>query len=396
MIAPLEGVRVIELARLLPGPWATCFFADYGADVIKVEQPGRGDYSRHAEPRYVDESVYFTTINRNKRSITLDLTRSGGQEVLHRLAATADVVVESFRPGVVERLGADYQTMRELNARLIYCSVTGFGQTGPYRSSAGHDLNIAGMSGLLRPTPDRVPVPDGFQMADFAAASNAVFGVLLALRQRESTGLGQYLDISMLDSLLPWTAITGASAFADVSGHGGQARMEVFGANPRYSIYECRDGGYVSVSLLERSFWERLVDVIGRPDLINPNETDADRLGTHGEFRERYHKELSALFLGRDRDEWVSVLSAVDVPCWPVYEPGEVPTDPHVISRGMLHWFDDPIQGRIPQWASPIRSDQMTTQLGSAPRLGEHNDEVLHELGFGATDLDRLRDSGVG
>lgn len=384
---PLQGIRVVELARLLPGPWACSVLADFGADVVKVEQPGRGDYSRHATPRYVDESVYFTSVNRGKRSLTLDLGTSNGRKVMTRLVEVSDVLVESFRPGVADRLGVGYEAVSEINPRMVYCSISGFGQTGPYSQSAGHDLNIAGMSGLLLPAPERVPTPDGFQMADFAAGSSAITGILLALMRRNQTGYGQYIDIAMLDSILSWSVITGASAFASAAGHADQPGMAVFGSSPRYNTYRCKDGRFVSVSLLETHFWEKFALFVGRPDLINPDESEADRLSDHGELGPLYRRELEGIFATRSRDAWVADLAAADIPCWPINSPEEALSDPQVQARDMIRWFADPHEGSVPHWASPIRSESMQPNLAAAPRLGEHNKEILDELGLDGLEL---------
>lgn len=391
----LEGVRVLDMARLLPGPGAASMLGDFGADVIKLEQPGRPDGSRAASPRYADESVYFSSVNRNKRSLVLDVTSGAGREVLQRLIPTVDVIIETFRPGVAARLGVGYETLSKLNPRLIYCSVTGFGQSGPYHNSAGHDLNIAGLSGMLMPLDDRVPAPAGVQMADFAAVMTTVIAVVLALRVRDQSDCGQHLDVAMFDSLLPWTAITGASAFAARAGYAPDPRMEVFGGNPRYSVYRCRDGRFVSVSLLERSFWKKFSDAIDRPDLYDPNETEADRLGDHGRRGIWYRDQLSQLFASRDRDEWVHFLASRDVPCWPVYSPSEVLDDLQVRARGMLQWINDPVQGRIPQWAAPVRGERLRSRLSPAPRWGQHTDTILAELGFDGSAIARLRQAGV-
>ena len=250
---PLAGVRVLDLSRLVPGPWATMFLADYGAEVIKVEEPRRGDYSRWSYPRYRQESVYFATANRNKRSIKLDLSTATGLEVAMRLAKRSDALVESFRPGVADRLGLGYETLSKVNPKLIYVSVTGFGQTGPYRDHAGHDLNISGIAGFLNPTASNDPPRNsGLQMADFGGASMAVIAVLLALRDRDLTGRGQYLDVAMFDSLISWSTVTGTSALARLAGFSGEPLLQAFGGNPRYSIYQAKDDKFLSVSLLER------------------------------------------------------------------------------------------------------------------------------------------------
>ena len=393
---PLEGMTVLDLSRLLPGPWASMLLGDYGAEVVKVEQPGRGDYSRHATPRYERESVYFSNVNRNKRSLTLNLRTDEGREILLRLAERADVVLESFRPGIADRLGIGYEAVRERNGRAIYCSVTGFGQTGPYRGHAGHDLNIAGLGGFLQVDPEEPPRMSGFLMADFAGAAMCAIGVLLALQQRGRTGRGQYLDVAMLDSLVGWASIIATSPFARLAGASGEPRLQVFGANPRYNIYRCADGRSLSVSLLERAFWEKLCRAVGRADMINEDETEEDRLTDHGELREPYRRFLVELFAGRDRDAWVAELQARDVPCCPIHTPDEVWQDPQVAEREMLRWVEHDRGGRIPQIGFPIKSSEMAPRIASPPPLlGEHTDAILEELGYRLEGIVGLRERGV-
>ncbi len=397
-VRPLGGLLVLDLTRLLPGPWCSMVLADFGADVLKVEQPEIGDYSRWAPPRYRTESVYFQSVNRNKRSLALDLTKPAGREVLLDLVRRADVVLESFRPGVADRLGIGYRALSDVNPELVYCAVTGFGQTGPYRDFAGHDINIAGMTGLVaRGAADgAMPPMPGLQMADFAAASIACIGVLLALWQCRRTGRGQYVDVAMFDSLVSWLPIAATSALARLAGGTGEPRLEAWGGNPRYAIYRTADDKYLSVSLLERKFWEGFCRHVGRPDLIDPNEDVADRITDHGARGRTYAAFMRELFLTKPRDAWVSELQAADIPCCPVYTIEEALADPHLAARGMLGWLEHPAEGRIPQIASPIHLSNGGPRLErTAPSLGEHTDEVLRWLGHGADAIERLRREGV-
>lgn len=390
---PLSGVRILDLSRLLPGPWATMLLSDYGAEVIKVEEPTRGDYSRWSNPRYGRESVYFSSANRNKRSIVIDLSRERGRDVLYRLAARADIVVESFRPGVADRLEVGYEALKEVNPRIIYCAITGFGQSGPYKDHAGHDLNIAGVSGFLNHNPTEAPRVSGLQMADFAGASMAVVAVLLALRDRDLSGCGQYLDVAMFDSLTSWLTILGTSEMARCAGYDGEPVLEAFGRNPRYAIYQTADGQFLSVSLLERSFWEKFCLAVDREDLINPNETESDRLGDHGELGEKYREALVAIFAQRSRDTWVTYLLAQGIPCFPVYTPQEVFSDSQFLDRGMLEWVNHPTDGRVPQLGFPIKSSKMKPEITSAsPTHGQHSEEILSELGYTADEICQIKD----
>lgn len=388
---PLSGVRVLDLSRLLPGPWATMFLADYGAEVIKIEEPGRGDYSRWSYPRYKSQSVYFSSVNRNKSSVVLDLSAEMGIEAFFRMVNSVDVVVESYRPGVADRLGIGYQRVAASNARIIYCSVTGFGQSGPYRDHAGHDLNISGLSGFLNHGGDSVPEVPGLQMGDFAGATMTLTAILLALRERDITGEGQHLDVSMFDSLMSWMTILGTASFAKMAGYSASPALEAFGGNPRYCIYQTSDGGYVSVSLLERSFWERFCRIVGRPDLVNPDESEADRLSDHGVLGIKYRSALSELFLTRSRDEWSSFLLEKGIPCFPVNSPEEAFSDRHVMEREMVNWIDHPEDGPIPQLGFPVKGSKMAPRITRpAPSLGEDSAEILAALGYQEHEIERI------
>jgi crotonobetainyl-CoA:carnitine CoA-transferase CaiB-like acyl-CoA transferase len=381
---PLSGIRVVDLTRLLPGPWATMLLADLGADVVKVENPRTdGDPARHASPRYVaggnSESVYFCNANRNKRSVVLDLKDAAGREALQRLVRDADVVVESWRPGVAQRLGIDYARLRELKPAIIYCALTGYGQTGPLAGLAGHDLNIAGMSGLLQRSAAETPRMPNMLMGDYAGGTMVVVGILSALVDRERHGRGAYIDVAMLDALMSWTTVQMTGAFAAAVGSAQTAELEGFGGNPRYGIYRTRDGKYVTVSLLEKKFWDAFCELQGRPDLINPDETEADRLTGHGTLGASYREFLESVFPTRDRDDWVAELHANAIPVCPVLTPDELAQSAQAKARG--HFFDvhcAQIGRSVPQIGFPFHMtlsdgrDAFAVRNGPPP-LGEAN-----------------------
>jgi crotonobetainyl-CoA:carnitine CoA-transferase CaiB-like acyl-CoA transferase len=383
---PLTGIRVLDLTRLLPGPWATMLLADLGAEVIKVENPqAGGDPSRHAKPRYaangVTESVYFCSTNRNKRSVTLDLKDPAQRGTLLTLVRDADVVVENARPGASARLGIGYDDLKRVNPKLIYCALTGYGQDGPLAGLAGHDLNIAGMSGLLQRTAASAPEMPTMLMGDYAGGMMVVVGVLSALVDRERHGRGAFIDVSMLDALMSWTAIQTTSAFAKRVNPGETREVEGFGGNPRYGIYRTRDGKYVTVSLLEKKFWDAFCTLQGRPDLINPHETEADRLTGHGPRGALYRDFLEATFLTRDRDAWIDELHAKAIPVCPVLTPDELGGTTHAAAR--RHYFDvrsDALGIDVPQLGFPFRmtssdgADAFAARTGP-PALGEANEE---------------------
>ena len=360
---PLSGIRILDLTRLLPGPWSTMVLADLGAEVIKIENPDTGgDPSRSAHPRYVapdngaSESVYFCNVNRNKRSIVLDLKHADDVAALHALAREADVVVENFRAGAADKLGIGYSALRALNPSLIYCALTGYGQTGPLSTLAGHDLNIAGMSGLLQLHPAQQPVMPNMLMGDYAGATMAVTGILSALVDRARTGRGAFIDVSMLDSLISWTTgqMTGPFARAADPDHNGA--IEGWGGNPRYGIYRTKDGKYLTVSLLEKKFWDAFCRLQGRPDLINPDETEADRLTSHGARGETYRAFLESLFVTCDRDDWIDQMRAHAIPVCPVLTPDEAYRSPY--GRERDHFFELPVErlgAAIPQIGFPFR-----------------------------------------
>ncbi|GIK86726.1 MAG: CoA transferase [Betaproteobacteria bacterium] len=381
-VQPLTGIRVVDLTRLLPGPWATMLLGDLGADVIKIEHPGTGgDPSRHAQPRYEadghGESVYFCNANRNKRSLALDLKDPADRGVLLDLVRGADVVVENSRPGAAERLGVGYAQLREANPALIYCSLTGYGQTGPYAPLAGHDLNIAGMSGLLQMSEDAEPSMPNMLMGDYAGGVMVVVGVLAALVDRLRHGRGAYVDVSMLDALVSWTTVQMTGVFAARVDPRQAGAVEGWGGNPRYGIYRTRDGRYLTVSLLEKTYWDAFCRLTGREDLINPHETQADRLTTHGGRGAAYRAFLEDLFLTRDRDEWVSLLLAASIPVCPVLTPSEVPESAQARARAQFFEAFCPQLGRsIPQLGFPFRmvhsdgADAFAFRL-APPALGE-------------------------
>jgi len=386
-LQPLSGIRILDLTRLLPGPWATMLLGDLGADVIKVENPATaGDPSRHARPRYESargsESVYFCSVNRNKRSVVIDLKDEAGIALLRRLVREAHVVVESARPGVADRLGIGYDELRKIRPDLVYCALSGYGQGGPLSHLAGHDLNIAGMSGLLQAEPGQRPAMPRVLMGDYAGAMMVVVGILTALLDRERHGRGANIDVAMLDALVSWTPMQMTSAFAKRVDPAQTSALEGWGGNPRYAIYETRDGKYVTVSLLEKKYWDAFCELTGRSDLVNPDETEADRLTGHGGRGPAYREFLEATFRRKDRDAWIQELHARGIPVCPVLTPDELAESANAKARG--HFFDvsaDSLGYAVPQVGFPFRmtlsdgSDAFAVRSGP-PSLGEANGEL--------------------
>ena len=395
---PLDGVRVVDFSRLLPGPWATQMLGELGADVIKVEPPGIGDPSRHSQPRLNKDSVYFNAVNANKRSIALDLAQDAGREVACRLLRDADVVVESYRPGMAKKLGIDYASIRQFNLRVIYCSISGFGQNGPLSHIAGHDLVIQGMTGLMgcsleSANPPQVP---GFQAGDFAGALMTVIGVQAALAKRARTGEGCEIDIAMFEALLNMCVIPLTPALGRLAGHSGEPRQEVFGRNPRYATYLSRDGKPVAVSLLEAKAWREFCHAIGRADLIFEDETPADRLTAHGARRGIYHDAIGQYCASHTWADIMRHMEMTGIAICPVCTPDEALALPHVAERRLIEDLRHPVEGRVPHLVNPLaRAGLARTTNRPAPGLSEHAGEILTALRYSPEEIAALRQRQV-
>lgn len=386
MIQPLSGFRVLDLTKLLPGPWCTMLLGDLGAEIVKIETPDGGDNARAAGPYYETstgrESVYFANLNRNKRSVTLDLKSAAGKETFLALADGADAVVESFRPGTMDRLGIGYATLRERNPRIIYAAISGYGQTGNARGLAGHDLNIAGLTGMLRLSEAHMPTMPGFLLGDYAGATMAVTGVLAAFIDRLRHGRGAYVDVSMLDAAMAWTSVQMTWIFAAAAGARTGGAIEGWGGNPRYNIYRARDGKYLTVALLERKYWNQFCQHFGRVDLIDESETEADRLTGHRERGPIYRSFLESLFATRDRDSWIAELVPLHLPVAPLHTLDEAFQSRFGAETG--HFPRIPVDRlgiAIPQHGFPFRMTMSDGQDGFAwrappPALGEANGEI--------------------
>ena len=395
----LSGIKVVDFSRLLPGPWATQMMADFGAEVIKVEQPVIGDGARHNPPNYATTSAYFHSVNRNKRGIALDLAKPEAQAVAHKLIAEADVVLESYRLGVTKKLGIDYETCRKLNEKVIYCSITGFGQDGPLAPIPGHDLVIQAVTGIMGTNLERgldVPEVPLFQAADYSAGAIAMIGILLALMRRAQTGEGRFIDCSMFDSLFSMANIALSSGMATQAGYSGQPVVESYGGNPRYNHYTTKDGKGVAISLLEAKLWREFCTIIERTDLIDEDESPADRHTTHGEKGEIYKQVLTDYCAARTRDEIVRELTAIGAPICPILTPSEALEDAHVKHRGLIEYIDAPGEGRIAQIGNPLAGMGLSeSKQSAAPALNQHAEEILCELGYSADAIEDLRKSGA-
>ncbi len=393
MVGAFGGLRLLDLSRLLPGPYCSLLFADLGAEVIKVEEPGRGDYARRTPPFWggSDVGAYFLLLNRNKKSVSIDLKTEAGKTVFRRLVRTADVLLESFRPGVMDRLGLGWEALRSENPRLVYCAVSGYGQDGPYRNLVGHDVNYMGYAGALSVTGPRdgPPLTPGVQAADLGGgALMAAFAIAAALHHRHESGQGQFVDVSMTDGVVSWLIPHLAAYFA--TGHVPErGRERLNGGWPSYGVYETSDGGHVTLGALEPQFWANFCRLAGREDLQS-------RQHAEGPERDRVESELRGLFRTRTRAEWVELLQRGDVCAGPVLALDEVVQDPQLVHRGLFTEVQHPKLGRVPQVAFPVRMSGTPARVESAPpELGEHTDAVLRELGYDAAAIAALRRDGV-
>jgi crotonobetainyl-CoA:carnitine CoA-transferase CaiB-like acyl-CoA transferase len=390
---PLEGVKVLDLSRLLPGGFCSLLLADFGAEVLKVEDTGAGDYVRWAHPLYEGaapsaQSALFLSLNRNKRSIRINLKEERGRDVLLRLAREYDVLLESFRPGVLDRLGVGYEALREENPGLVYCAITGYGQDGPYTARSGHDMNYLGLIGLLGLTGERdgPPIQSGGQIADLGGgALMAAFGILAALRERDRSGEGQFVDVSMADGALSWLAMVAARYFADdvVPKRGD---LELAGRLVCYRPYAAKDG-WVTLGALEPKFWQAWCRGVGREDLI---EKQFEAPGTET------HAEVERIFLERTRDEWQAFASEHDCCLEPVLDLDEALDSELVRAREMVVELDQPGAGRVKQLGVPVK---LSRTPGGArapgPVLGEHTDDVLGAAGYSEEEIAALKESGA-
>lgn len=390
---PLADLLVVDLTRALAGPYCTMMLADLGARVIKVESPEGGDDTRGWGPPFVGgESAYFMSVNRNKESVALNLKHPAGVEVLYRLLERADVLVENFRPGVMERLGLDYPRLRGRYPHLVYCSISGFGQSGPYREKPAYDLILQGMGGIMGITGEEggPPVKVGVAVADICAGMFAAFGILAALRVRERTGRGQWVDAALLDGQVAWLTYAAANYFAT-----GENPTRMGSAHPNlcpYQAFETQDG-YLNVAVGSEAIWRRFCEVVD-PFLLEDERfrTNADRV--------RHRSELVPLLQARFRQrptcEWVRILDDAGVPNGPIYTISEVFSDPQTLHRHMRLELDHPKAGRIVVTGIPVKlSDTPGSVRTPPPVLGQHTWSVMRELGYDEEHIHGLSREGV-
>ncbi len=391
---PLEGVVVLDVTQVMAGPFCTLLLADMGADVIKIEKPQGGDDSRAMGPPFVHgESAAFLAMNRNKRSVALNLKSVEGREVFRLLARRSDILVENFRPGTMEKLDLHYESIGKINPSIIYCSVSGFGQTGPYRSRGGFDLVAQGMSGLISVTghPGAPATKVGVPISDLNAGIYAAYGVLAAHVHRLKTGEGQNVDISLLEGAIAYTFWESAIYFA--TGEIPQPMGSAHRLNAPYQVFRTKDGA-ISIGAANQSTWGKLCEVLGRWDLREDVRflTNADRVRHYQELA----KTLHPVFLQRTTADWLSTLEPAGVPAGPIYNMAQVFGDPHVRDRNMVVETEHPVAGKTKNLGIPVKLSLTPGRIRHpAPLLGQHTDEVLRWLGLDPAELVRLREAGA-
>lgn len=406
MAGPLDHIRVLELARVLAGPWAGQTLADLGATVIKVERPRVGDDTRAYAPPFAKmpdgsdstEAAYFLAANRGKKSVTIDLGHPEGQKLVRGLAAKSDVVLENFKFGGLKKYGLDYESLKAVNPRIVYCSITGFGQTGPYRERPGYDFMVQGMGGMMSITgepddrPGGGPMKAGVAVADVFTGLYATIGIMGALAYRERTGEGQHVDLALLDSQIGVLANQGMNYLVS-----GVVPKRLGNAHPNivpYQVFGASDG-HIIVAVGNENQYRRMCEVIKRPDLLtDPRFTSNPlRVKNRGELA----SILSEVFATRPRHEWLEALERAGVPCGPINTIADVFADPQVKARGMRIDLPHPTIGTVPSIANPIKYSGTPINYQSAPpTLGAHTDEVLQGvLGIAPAEIERMRKDGI-
>ncbi len=392
MPGPLEGIRVLDLTWNAPGHYGSLMMADMGADVIKVEQPGKGDRCRYGPTMYKGVGARHLVRNRNKKSVTLNLKDKRAQEIFYKMAEHSDVIQEGFRPGVVKRLGIDYESIKKINPRIVYMSISGYGQDGPYVEVVGHDICYLGMGGLLNmmglPFQDQIVLP-GVNVADLATGSNGVVALLAALLARGRTGKGQYIDLALTDTVASWLSSSFLGDYNVEKKSPTRDKESLCGAFPFFNAYQCKDGKWIAIGVSEPWFWENLCKLMGRPDFI-AHQDDA------GPKRDEIFAYMKGWFMTKTRDEWFEFLKDKDTTVGKVLDIGEVCEDPGIKHRQMIVDQEHPVVGKIKVTGVPFKFSDTPGSIGKpAPALGEHNDEVLGMLGYSKQTIDEYRKAGV-
>jgi len=389
----LEGIKVLDLSRALAGPYCTMLLGDMGADVIKIERPGKGDDSRAWGPPFIEgESAYFLSVNRNKKSITLNLKSEKGKEILFKLVKTSDVLIETNRPGVMEKLGLSFEEVKKINPKIVYCSISGFGQSGPYKLRPGFDQVIQGMGGLMSITGEenRPPIKVGVAITDVGAGMYAAIGILAALLRRDKTGEGEYIDVSMLDGTISWLTYQSGRYFAS-----GEVPKPMGSGHPLivpYQAFKTKDI-HINIAVGNDSLWRKFCETMGLDIADDPKfSTNAKRVENKGELI----KILNEILSKKTGKEWLEILNKAGIPCGPIYKLNDMFSDPHVLSRGMVSEIEHPKAGRIKVTGVPIKFKNSPGKIRlHPPLLGENNFEILEEIGYKREEIEKFKEEGV-
>ncbi len=394
MAGPLKGIRVLDLTRILAGPYATMILRDLGAEVIKIEQPEVGDEARDFGPFKNDFSLYFMSVNRGKKSVTLNLKTPRGKELFLELVKGSDILVENFRPGTMEKLGLDYESLKEHHPSLLYAACSGFGQTGPYAMRGAYDMIIQGMGGIISITgePDRPPVRVGTSIGDITSALFTAIGILSALRHRDQTGEGQLIDVGMLDCQVAIleNAMVRYFSTGDIPRPLGRRHPAI----TPFEVFESADG-YVVIAIGNNELWRKFCEHVGHPELIDDDRFNTNALRT--ENHESLFPILAEIMCRRTTDAWVEALEAIGVPCGPVNTVDKVANDPQVLARDMIAEIEHNTTGTVQIPGIPIKLSETPGQIDApAPNLGEHTSEVLTDLlGLEAEEVNQLKQDGI-
>lgn len=389
----LDGITVLDLSTFVTGGFCSLMLANQGAEVIKIERPGSGDDIRHSGPPFIEgESPYYWTVNYDKKSVELDLQSDAGREALYDLASDADVFLQNFRPGVASRLGVDDEAIRAANESVIYCDISAFGQTGPWRERPGYDLLVQGLSGIMSVTgePDGSPVKVGLPQTDLITAMWAAFGIVNALYRRERTGDGEYFDLAMLDATLPWLTKQAGKVFA------GETPERMGSRDPVLAPYQCYEtaDGYLNVACGNQRLWESFCDAIDREDLLeDPRfETNADRVTNMDDLEAEIESRLETA----ETAEWTEILHEAGVPAGPVQTVDDALSNEQTEARDTVETIDDPERGEIPVIEHPLKFDRAESGFESPPpELGEHSREVFEAVGYTTAEIDELERQGA-
>ena len=402
MAGALDGIKILELTRVGPGAFCTMMLGDMGAEVLKIEAPPSGKLAGSGASPKPEQARRLATsfTNRNKKSMTLNLKDPTGQAVLQDLAKSYDVLVEGFRPGVMKRLGGDYETLRKLNPRLVYCSLSGYGQDGPYKDFPAHDLNylsLAGVANLIGPTEGPPSIPLNI-IADYAGASmHGVTGIMFALFARERTGKGQFVDVSYLDTTISLLAAT--PNVRDYFGDGvipGRGKGVFGGGHAFYGFYETKDNKMITIGCTEPWLWENLCDALNRPDLKDCGMKEGDFANPPHEKHAYARQELQKIFLTKTREEWFDFLTKADVCVGKVYDVPEVFRDPQVKHRQMAVELDHPVAGKVTQAGIAVKLSETPGSIRSfSPSLGQHTEDVLRGIGYNDAKIAELREKHI-